>query len=254
VAFEVADDWYGRPFVTSPRVSGGRWAGRVGVAGCPATGRDVDVAWRSVWWQVLDDHGVLASIGSVGDAFDKALAESFVDSFKTEPIADRVWRTRSQLERAVVEYVGWFNHARQHEALGDIPRPSSSSNGTPRRPRIRATDRSRRSRRGPQNALTRLDLSANAPASRKPHSLDGTARRPKPPREDGLQAASPRPPRFFGSRSADASLRLRVCSAFWAGDSPVRVAFSRSRCSRLSRRRSFAACLSAKASSFLSEP
>jgi putative transposase len=71
--------------------------------------------------QVLDDHGVLGSIGSVGDALDNALAESFVDSFKTELIADRVWRTRTQLELAVVEYVGWFNHDRLHEALGDIP-------------------------------------------------------------------------------------------------------------------------------------
>jgi putative transposase len=71
--------------------------------------------------QTLADHGVLASVGSVGDAYDNALAESFVDSFKTELIADRVWRTRSQLELAVVEYIGWFNHARLHEALGDIP-------------------------------------------------------------------------------------------------------------------------------------
>ena len=71
--------------------------------------------------QVLDDHEVLASIGTVGDALDNALAESFVDSYKTELIADRVWRSRAQLELATVEYVGWFNHARLHEALGDIP-------------------------------------------------------------------------------------------------------------------------------------
>jgi putative transposase len=71
--------------------------------------------------QVLDDHKVLASIGSVGDAFDNALAESFVDSFKTELIADRVWKTRSQLELAVVHYVAWFNHERLHSALDDIP-------------------------------------------------------------------------------------------------------------------------------------
>ena len=71
--------------------------------------------------QVLDDHRVLGSIGSVGDALDNALAESFVDSFKTELIADRVWRSRTQLELAVVEYVGWFNHDRLHEALGDLP-------------------------------------------------------------------------------------------------------------------------------------
>ena len=71
--------------------------------------------------QTLDDHGVLASVGSVGDAYDNALAESFVDSFKTELITDRIWRTRSQLELAIVEYLGWFNNTRLHESLGDIP-------------------------------------------------------------------------------------------------------------------------------------
>ncbi len=45
--------------------------------------------------RLLDDHDVLASIGTVGDAYDNAVAESFVDSFKTELIADRIWRTRS---------------------------------------------------------------------------------------------------------------------------------------------------------------
>src|SRR5213594_3588319 len=71
--------------------------------------------------QTLDDHGVLASIGSVGDAFDNATAESFVDSFKTELIRDRVWRTRSQLELAIVEYVAWFNNERLHTSLGGVP-------------------------------------------------------------------------------------------------------------------------------------
>jgi putative transposase len=71
--------------------------------------------------QTLDDHDVLGSIGSVGDALDNALAESFVDSFKTELIADRVWQTHSQLELAIVEWVGWFNHVRLHQALGDNP-------------------------------------------------------------------------------------------------------------------------------------
>ena len=71
--------------------------------------------------QVLDDHEVLASIGSVGDAYDNALSESFVDSYKTELIADRVWQTRSQLELETVEWVAWFNNERLHESLGDIP-------------------------------------------------------------------------------------------------------------------------------------
>jgi transposase InsO family protein len=71
--------------------------------------------------QTLDDHRVLASIGSVGDAFDNALAESFVDSFKTELIRDRVWKTTSQLELAIVEYVAWFNNERLHTSLGGVP-------------------------------------------------------------------------------------------------------------------------------------
>jgi putative transposase len=53
--------------------------------------------------EALQDAGILASVGSVGDAYDNAMAESFVDSFKTELIADRVWRTRSQLELAIIE-------------------------------------------------------------------------------------------------------------------------------------------------------
>jgi putative transposase len=71
--------------------------------------------------QTLEDNDVLGSVGSTGDAYDHSMAESFVDSFKTELIADRVWATRSQLELAVVEYVAWFNDERLHENLGDRP-------------------------------------------------------------------------------------------------------------------------------------
>jgi putative transposase len=59
--------------------------------------------------------------GRHGRLRQRALAESLVDSFKTERIADRVWRTRSQLELAVVQYIGWVNHDRLHQALGDVP-------------------------------------------------------------------------------------------------------------------------------------
>jgi hypothetical protein len=84
--------------------------------------------------QTLDDHAVLASIGSVGDAYDNALAESFVDSYKTELIADRVWCSRAQVELATVAYVGWFNHERLHESLGDIPPVEFEQLHTPRGP------------------------------------------------------------------------------------------------------------------------
>ncbi len=64
---------------------------------------------------------MLASVGSTGDAYDNSMAESFVDSFKTELVADRVWSTRSQLELAIVEYIAWFNDSRLHENLNDRP-------------------------------------------------------------------------------------------------------------------------------------
>ncbi len=49
------------------------------------------------------------------------LAESFVDSFKTELIRDRVWRTPLPARARVVEYVAWFNNERLHTSLGGIP-------------------------------------------------------------------------------------------------------------------------------------
>lgn len=71
--------------------------------------------------QELADHGVLGSIGSVGDAYDNAMAESFVDTFKTELISDRRFSSITALELAIVEWVSWFNHDRLHSELGDIP-------------------------------------------------------------------------------------------------------------------------------------
>jgi putative transposase len=71
--------------------------------------------------QQLDDAKVLASVGSVGDAYDNALAESFVDSFKTELIKDRVWHSNTKLELAIVEYVAWFNTRRLHSSIGNRP-------------------------------------------------------------------------------------------------------------------------------------
>jgi transposase InsO family protein len=69
--------------------------------------------------QVLDDHQVLASIGSVGDAYDNALAESFVDTLKTELVADRIFTTRRALELAVVAWIGWYNETRLHSSIND---------------------------------------------------------------------------------------------------------------------------------------
>lgn len=113
--------------------------------GTRARGADVELVHHSDrgsqytsidFTQELTDHGVLASVGSVGDAYDNAMAESFVDSFKTELVADRVFRSRSQLELAVVEYISWFNDARLHESLGDIPPAEFEALYAPKEPSL----------------------------------------------------------------------------------------------------------------------
>jgi putative transposase len=66
--------------------------------------------------------GVSGSVGTVGDAYDNALAESVIGLFKTELIKSRSpWRTVEQVELATLEYVDWFNQRRLYEACGDIP-------------------------------------------------------------------------------------------------------------------------------------
>ncbi|WP_230421458.1 IS3 family transposase [Actinomadura soli] len=69
----------------------------------------------------LTDLGVTASVGSVADSYDNAMAESLNATFKTELIHRRTWRTRDQVEYAIVEWVGWYNHHRLHTAIGDVP-------------------------------------------------------------------------------------------------------------------------------------
>ena len=65
---------------------------------------------------------VSASVGTVGDAYDNALAESVIGLFKTELIKPHgPWRTAGEVEIATLEYVDWFNHQRLYEACGDIP-------------------------------------------------------------------------------------------------------------------------------------
>jgi putative transposase len=66
--------------------------------------------------------GVSGSVGTAGDAYDNALAESVIGLFKTELIKPQgPWRTAEQVELATLEYVDWFNHRRLYEACGDIP-------------------------------------------------------------------------------------------------------------------------------------
>ena len=70
----------------------------------------------------LDEIGAVPSIGSVGDSYDNALAETVMGLYKTELIRpEGPWRTVDDVELATLSWVHWFNHDRLHGTLGDIP-------------------------------------------------------------------------------------------------------------------------------------
>ena len=65
--------------------------------------------------------GIDPSVGSVGDAFDNALAESQIGLFKTELFHPHgPWRDRDHLEPAILDWVTWFNTERPHESVVDF--------------------------------------------------------------------------------------------------------------------------------------
>lgn len=70
----------------------------------------------------LADFGVARSVGSVGDSYDNALAETINGLYKTELIWRRgPWRTFEDVEYATLKWVDWFNHRRLLEPIGYLP-------------------------------------------------------------------------------------------------------------------------------------
>src|SRR5699024_9825654 len=69
--------------------------------------------------QALAGAGIADSVGSTGDSYDNALAETTGGLYKTELI--KPWKTVDQVEIATAEWVDWFNHRRLYEYCGDIP-------------------------------------------------------------------------------------------------------------------------------------
>ena len=66
--------------------------------------------------------GIEPSVGSVGDSYDNALAETINGLYKTEVIRRRgPWRNLEAVEFATLEWVDWFNHRRLLEPIGNIP-------------------------------------------------------------------------------------------------------------------------------------
>ena len=77
----------------------------------------------------LAEAGISPSVGSVGDSYDNALAESVIGLYKTELIRQSgPWRDRDQVEYATLEYVDWFNHRRLLEPIGNIPPAEKEDN------------------------------------------------------------------------------------------------------------------------------
>ena len=70
----------------------------------------------------LAEAGIESSVGSVGDSYDNALAETINGLYKAEVIYKRrSWRSHSEVELATLEWVDWFNNRRLLGPIGDIP-------------------------------------------------------------------------------------------------------------------------------------
>jgi putative transposase len=70
----------------------------------------------------LAQAGIEPSVGSVGDSYDNALAQTVIGLFKTEVIHHRgPWRSLEAVEFATLEWVDWFNYRRLLEPIGNMP-------------------------------------------------------------------------------------------------------------------------------------
>ena len=70
----------------------------------------------------LTEANIEASVGSIGDSYDNALAETINGLYKTEVIRHRgPWRSIEEVEFATLEWVDWFNNRRLLEPIGNIP-------------------------------------------------------------------------------------------------------------------------------------
>jgi len=77
----------------------------------------------------LAEAGIEPSVGSRGDSYDNALAETINGLYKTELIHRRgPWKTRESVEMATLQWVHWFNHYRLLETIGYIPPAEAEAN------------------------------------------------------------------------------------------------------------------------------
>jgi transposase InsO family protein len=77
----------------------------------------------------LAEAGIEPSVGSKGDSYDNALAETINGLYKAELIHRRApWKTKEAVEFATLEWVSWFNNHRLLEPIGYIPPAEAEAN------------------------------------------------------------------------------------------------------------------------------
>ena len=76
----------------------------------------------------LAEAGIESSVGSVGDSYDNALAETINGLYKAEVIHRQSWKNREAVELATLTWVDWFNHKRLLEPIGNIPPAEAEAN------------------------------------------------------------------------------------------------------------------------------
>ncbi len=75
-----------------------------------------------VYTERLGEERAVTSVGSRGDSYDNALAESVIGLYKSELIFNRgPWRTVEDVELATLGWVHWWNRSRLHSAIGNVP-------------------------------------------------------------------------------------------------------------------------------------
>src|SRR5690606_35467735 len=76
----------------------------------------------------LAESGIEPSVGSKGDSYDNALAETINGLYKAEVIHRQAWKGRAQVEMATLKWVHWFNHQRLLAPIGYIPPAEAEAN------------------------------------------------------------------------------------------------------------------------------
>jgi Integrase core domain len=105
----------------------------------PEPGQDTSIRYT----ERLAQAGAVTSVGSRGDSFDNALAETIIGLSKTELIRRRgPWKGIDQVEYATLEWVDWFNHRRLLEPIGHVPPAEFEATYWRRRPQAPSKDSS----------------------------------------------------------------------------------------------------------------